>query len=167
MTHDEAVKEILSGHSTMRANDPLYRSKEWRVTQRACLKRDSKTCQRCLGHYKGPGGDTVVVWRIDPEGGDANSNFVTLCSHCRDYADLNQLRTLADIKASLPASKQHGIIADRPAERPDDWRSWVYGGADTPHVRCPPIDVIGDALARVAADALAEVQRQRAVHGQH
>lgn len=107
----------------------------------------------------------MVVWRIDPEGGDANSNFVTLCLHCRDYTDLNQLWTLEYIKASAPASKQR-IIADRPAERHDDWRSWVYGGADTPHKSYVPIDVIGDALARVAADALAEVRRKRGeMHG--
>ena len=157
MTHDEAVKEILADHSTQRARDPFYRTKEWRATRRACLKRDSKTCQRRSGRYK-KFGDELVVWRINSEGGDANSNFVTLCSHCRDYADLNQLQTLADIKTTMPVPKQH-IIADRPAERPDDWRSWVYGGADTPHVRCMPIDVIGDALARVAAEALAERRR--------
>ncbi len=41
------------------------------------------------------------------------------------------------------------------------WHARVYGHDATPLPPYVPIDVIGDALARVAAEALANLQRKR------
>lgn len=114
-----------------------YASPEWRKLRRVCLDRDHYTCQRCDKRMKAA---DLQAHHLIPraEGGpDDLPNLLTLCNPCHDYAEVNNLRTWADIAGSVEVEitvesgeRRNGMQPQYPDEsfiRPE-WHRWVYGG---------------------------------------
>jgi len=126
---------VVNWHKTVyhkTRHDGFYMSPKWRRTRREVFYRDHYHCLRCDKRFKTEELTPHHLIPRDEGGSDDTSNLVTMCNPCHDYAEVQGLRTQADIIGSYDKPVVIIPARARPLDDIDDgrpvWHKWVYGG---------------------------------------
>jgi len=125
-----------------RRSKTMKRSEQeaWRTLRHEILNRDNFTCYRCEKYTAN--GRRLTVHHLIPRdqgGQDDPDNLITLCDPCHDYAEINKLSTLEQIRLSYEEAEikeaKEKKFTDRQESFPrPDWHAWVYGGMRRPDI---------------------------------
>lgn len=124
-------------HQDYQAEGITY--EDWEKLRKDVFIHDKYTCQRCFRRFRKGGISCHHIIPRNKGGGSYPQNLITLCHHCHDYVEINELTSRAAIQGSYVPQLAHvkTISFERvktaqekgiePFERPD-WHAWVYGG---------------------------------------
>ena len=146
--NDYETKLDRAIQSIRRVELSSFTPKEWIAIRKQILRRDKYVCQRCSS--KTVEDNPLTVHHIVPRserGGNQPDNLITLCNKCHDWVEIRWkiLNTAQSIKGSIcpdmytvmgigHKKSDTRIIWDEQdtTEEPEDFHSWVYGGARRP-----------------------------------
>jgi len=106
----------------------------WIRVRKEVFERDKYTCKSCHSH-RGLSVHHIIPRSELKDDIDDLENLVTLCYNCHDIIEMDNIRTIAEIKNYCwePKRKNTGQCENYYIETNcSDWHQWVYGGYKKP-----------------------------------